>query len=318
MAASRRSCSSRSPRPWVSGVGASEMTRRRRRPLSTHRAGAKADAICKTGETDAEAVKAPASFDDANVAADYFEKIVPLHQKQTDDLAALKPDADGEGRLGRVHGGAERQPAAARHDPRQGEGQGPERSAGPRAVHGQVAAFAAREEDRLENAPGEARRRPRRACRPALPTAALHVASGTETAPTAPADPRRLRPAERRRRRARARRSSSSGHRRRRGRLHEVLQAPVRHHDPRRQRARRPNYDDEGEDHADLRLRELIGRVPRRTSPSGAARARVRLTPVGRARRFILVHEFGTRSSTRSSCPCSAGGGRRRRVRRSS
>jgi hypothetical protein len=47
--------------------------------------------ICKTGETDAESVKAPSSFADANVAAAYFEKIVPLHQKQTDALAALTP-----------------------------------------------------------------------------------------------------------------------------------------------------------------------------------------------------------------------------------
>jgi hypothetical protein len=61
--------------------------------LSRTELAAKADTICKTGETDAEAVKAPASFEDANTAAAYFEQIVPLHQKQTDDLAALKPDA---------------------------------------------------------------------------------------------------------------------------------------------------------------------------------------------------------------------------------
>lgn len=64
--------------------------------LSRTELAAKADTICKTGETDAEAVKAPASFDDANAAAAYFEKIVPLHQKQTDDLTALKPDADAK------------------------------------------------------------------------------------------------------------------------------------------------------------------------------------------------------------------------------
>jgi hypothetical protein len=60
--------------------------------LSRSELAKKADAICKTGEKDAEAVKAPASFDDANDAAAYFEAIVPLHQKQTDSLAALKPD----------------------------------------------------------------------------------------------------------------------------------------------------------------------------------------------------------------------------------
>lgn len=64
--------------------------------LSRAELASKADAICKTGETDAEAVDAPASFDDANVAAEYFGKIVPLHQKQTDDLAALKPDAEAK------------------------------------------------------------------------------------------------------------------------------------------------------------------------------------------------------------------------------
>jgi len=57
---------------------------------------AKADTICKTGEADAEAVEAPASFDDANAAAGYFEKIVPLHQKQTDSLAALEPDDEAK------------------------------------------------------------------------------------------------------------------------------------------------------------------------------------------------------------------------------
>lgn len=62
-------------------------------PLSRGEIASKADAICKTGETDAQAVTAPASFADADDAAAYFAKIVPLHQKQTDDLAALKPDA---------------------------------------------------------------------------------------------------------------------------------------------------------------------------------------------------------------------------------
>ena len=64
--------------------------------LSRSELAAKADAICKTGENDAKTVTAPASFADANDAAAYFAKIVPLHQKQTDSLAALKPDADAK------------------------------------------------------------------------------------------------------------------------------------------------------------------------------------------------------------------------------
>jgi hypothetical protein len=64
--------------------------------LTRTQLAAKADAICKTGETDAAAVKAPANFNDANDAAAYFEKIVPLHQKQTDGLAALVPDDDAK------------------------------------------------------------------------------------------------------------------------------------------------------------------------------------------------------------------------------
>ena len=64
--------------------------------LSRSELAAKADTICKTGETDAETVTAPASFEDADTAAAYFEKIVPLHQKQTDGLAALEPDADAK------------------------------------------------------------------------------------------------------------------------------------------------------------------------------------------------------------------------------
>src|ERR1044072_470222 len=64
--------------------------------LSRSELAKKGDAIVKTGEKDAETVTAPASFDDANDAAAYFGAIVPLHQKQTDSLAALKPDADAK------------------------------------------------------------------------------------------------------------------------------------------------------------------------------------------------------------------------------
>ncbi len=52
----------------------------------------KADAICKAGEDAVDAFEAPSDFSDAEQAAAYFEKVAPANQKQTDDLAALKPD----------------------------------------------------------------------------------------------------------------------------------------------------------------------------------------------------------------------------------
>jgi septal ring factor EnvC (AmiA/AmiB activator) len=64
--------------------------------LSRSELATKADAICKTGENDVKTVTAPANVADANDAAAYFGEIVPLHQKQTDALAALKPDADAK------------------------------------------------------------------------------------------------------------------------------------------------------------------------------------------------------------------------------
>jgi hypothetical protein len=64
--------------------------------LSRSELAAKADTICKMGENDAGAVTAPASFEDPDTAAGYFEKIVPLHQKQTDGLAALEPDDEAK------------------------------------------------------------------------------------------------------------------------------------------------------------------------------------------------------------------------------
>ena len=54
----------------------------------------KADAICLEGEKAAQAITAPADFSDPVVAAAYFEKVVPLNQKQTDDLVALDPADD--------------------------------------------------------------------------------------------------------------------------------------------------------------------------------------------------------------------------------
>lgn len=64
--------------------------------LSRTELATKADAICKTGEDDAATVTAPSDFSDATAAEDYFAKVVPLHQKQTDALAALSPDDEAK------------------------------------------------------------------------------------------------------------------------------------------------------------------------------------------------------------------------------
>ena len=60
--------------------------------LNRKQLATKADSICKPVNTSADAVTAPASFDDPTTAAAYFGKLVPLHQQETDQLAALKPD----------------------------------------------------------------------------------------------------------------------------------------------------------------------------------------------------------------------------------
>lgn len=54
----------------------------------------KADKICQKAETDAKGVKAPSNFDDPDATAAYFDKVVPLAQKQSDDLTDLKPADD--------------------------------------------------------------------------------------------------------------------------------------------------------------------------------------------------------------------------------
>jgi len=64
--------------------------------LSRSELADKADAICKAGEDAAKTVTAPANVADASDAEAYFAKIVPLHQTQTDDLAALKPDDEAK------------------------------------------------------------------------------------------------------------------------------------------------------------------------------------------------------------------------------
>jgi hypothetical protein len=56
----------------------------------------KANAICKTGGDKIKAVPAPSTTDiqDATKAAAYFDKIVPIAQDATNQLAALKPADD--------------------------------------------------------------------------------------------------------------------------------------------------------------------------------------------------------------------------------
>lgn len=51
----------------------------------------KVDAICTKAQTDAQAVEAPASYADADVAAKYFDQVAPITDTETKALLALKP-----------------------------------------------------------------------------------------------------------------------------------------------------------------------------------------------------------------------------------
>lgn len=62
--------------------------------LSKSKLAAKADAICKKATTDAAKITTPASVEDPVVAAKYFNQVAPITQKETDDLADLKPADD--------------------------------------------------------------------------------------------------------------------------------------------------------------------------------------------------------------------------------
>lgn len=53
-----------------------------------------ANKICAAAQKDANAVKPPTNFTDAKAAAAYFDKIVPITDKETSELADLKPDDD--------------------------------------------------------------------------------------------------------------------------------------------------------------------------------------------------------------------------------
>lgn len=68
--------------------------RQQRRQALQEKLADKADAICKTANTDAAKVKAPASFDDPAAAAKYFTAVAPITQKKADDLDDLKPADD--------------------------------------------------------------------------------------------------------------------------------------------------------------------------------------------------------------------------------
>jgi len=55
---------------------------------------AKADAICAQANQKAKQIPTPANLvQDATAAAAYFNKVVPIAEKGTDQLAALKPDS---------------------------------------------------------------------------------------------------------------------------------------------------------------------------------------------------------------------------------
>jgi hypothetical protein len=51
----------------------------------------KVDAICTKAQTDAQAVEAPASYEDPAVAAKYFDQVAPITDTETRALVALKP-----------------------------------------------------------------------------------------------------------------------------------------------------------------------------------------------------------------------------------
>lgn len=52
--------------------------------LSKSELASKADAICTRAEADVRAVKAPADPTDLQAAGAYFDKVVPIAQKQTE------------------------------------------------------------------------------------------------------------------------------------------------------------------------------------------------------------------------------------------
>jgi hypothetical protein len=59
--------------------------------LSKSALASKANAICKAATASLSSVDAPGDINDPAAAAKYFGQVAPLHQKETDQLAALKP-----------------------------------------------------------------------------------------------------------------------------------------------------------------------------------------------------------------------------------
>lgn len=62
--------------------------------LSKSELASKASAICETAQAKSSKIEAPGSYEDPEVTEAYFNKIVPISQKQTDDLKALEPADD--------------------------------------------------------------------------------------------------------------------------------------------------------------------------------------------------------------------------------
>jgi hypothetical protein len=59
--------------------------------LSRKQLDAKASSICQAATKQGKSIKAPSSFQDAGVAAAYFDKVVPIVDAATGKLRALKP-----------------------------------------------------------------------------------------------------------------------------------------------------------------------------------------------------------------------------------
>jgi hypothetical protein len=62
--------------------------------LSRTALNAKVDAICTKAVTASQAIEAPASFEDATVAAKYFDAVAPITDSETTAILALEPADD--------------------------------------------------------------------------------------------------------------------------------------------------------------------------------------------------------------------------------
>jgi hypothetical protein len=87
-------------RRWISGVavlalaGLAGCGGSSKSGLSRSQLVAKADAVCTQSNQKAKQIPAPADLvQNANAAAAYFKKVVPIAEQGTNQLAALKPDS---------------------------------------------------------------------------------------------------------------------------------------------------------------------------------------------------------------------------------